>query len=90
MCVAGKKESGLLKGFFVETQVQSNEHVEGNVNLPQLTTEPWILFMRKTTRRYVGEPWQIWSKEKGVNQAGNRGTGPGLMPEVGNAMMESW
>ena len=90
MRVASKKESGLLKGFFVETQVRSNDHVEGNVNLPQFTTESWTSFMRKTIRRRVGEPWQICSKEKGVNQAGNRERVPGPMPGMENAMMESW
>lgn len=78
------------EGMFVETQAGPHDHVEGTVNLPQLTTESWTSFMRKTTRRRVGEPWQIYSKEKGANQTGHREKARCPMPEMANATMERW
>lgn len=76
--------------MFVETQAGPHHHVKGDVNLPQLTTESWTSFMRKTTRRRVGEPWQIYLKGKGANQTGHREKVRRPMPEMANARMERW
>ncbi len=76
--------------MFVETRAGPRDQVEGDVNLPQLITEPCASLRRKMTERSVVEPWQIYSKKMGVNQKGHGEEARRPMPEMVNATMERW
>lgn len=76
--------------MFVVTRAGPTDQVEGDVNLPQFTTEFWTSFMRKMTRKREGEPWQIYSKKMGANQKLHGEEERRPIPEMANATMERW